>query len=101
MQSLFALLLATAMLSQDAPIFRETATLVTVPCAVVDANGLTIHGLNIDDFRLYVDGARTKIDNLWPETDLPLLLGVINDVSDSQRDHISEKDRAIKQLLEQ
>ncbi len=80
--------------------FRETTTLVTVPSAVTDESGLAIKGLNIDDFRLYVDGARRKIDNLWSEGDLPLLLGVINDISDSQRNHISEKDRAVTQLLE-
>ena len=98
--SLFALLLTPAILSQDAPLFRETTTLVTVPCAVTDEDGLTINGLGVDDFRLYVDGVRRKIDNLWSESDLPLVLGVINDVSDSQQNHVSEKDRAVAQLLE-
>jgi VWFA-related protein len=98
--SLFALLLTPALLSQDAALFHETTTLVTVPCAVTDEDGLAIHGLGVDDFRLYVDGVRRKIDNLWSEADLPLLLGVINDVSDSQRNYISEKDRAVAQLLE-
>jgi VWFA-related protein len=88
------------MLSQDAPVFRETTTLVTVPCAVTDEGGLAINDLGVDDFRLYVDGVRRKIDNFWSEVDLPLLLGVINDVSDSQRNRISEKDRAVTQLLE-
>jgi hypothetical protein len=87
------------MLSQDAPVFRETTTLVTVPCTVTDERGLAVSDLGVDDFRLYVDGVRRKIDNFWPEVDLPLLLGVINDVSDSQRSHISEKDRAVTQLL--
>jgi len=80
--------------------FRETTTLVTVPCAVTDESGLAINDLNVDDFRLYVDGVRRKIDNVWSEVDLPLLLGVINDVSDSQRNHISDKNRAVTQLLE-
>ncbi len=98
--SIFALLLTPAMLSQDAPVFRETTTLVTVPCTVTDESGVAISDLNVDDFRLYVDGVRTKIDNLWSEADLPLLLGVINDVSDSQRNRIPEKNRAVTQLLE-
>jgi VWFA-related protein len=97
---IIALLLTPAMLSQDAPVFRETTTLVTVPSVVTDEHGLTINNLKIDDFRLYVDGVRTNIDNLWPEADLPLLLGVINDVSESQRDQISEKDRTVTQFLE-
>jgi len=98
--SIFALLLMPAMLAQDAPVFRETTTLVTVPCAVTDEGDLAISDPGVDDFRLYVDGVRRKIDNLWSEMDLPLLLGVINDVSDSQRNRISEKDRAVTQLLE-
>jgi VWFA-related protein len=97
---LFCLLLTPAMVSQDAPVFRETTTLVTVPCAVTDEGGLAINDLGVDDFRLYVDGVRRKIDDLWTEVDRPLLLGVINDVSDSQRNRISEKDRAVAQLLE-
>jgi hypothetical protein len=64
--------LTPAMLSRDAPLFHETTTLVTAPCAVTDEGGWAIQGLNLDDFRLYVDGARRKIDNLWPEADLPL-----------------------------
>jgi VWFA-related protein len=83
------------------PVFRQTTTLVTVPCAVTDEGGLAINDLTVDEFRLYVDGVRRKIDNLWSDADLPLLLGVINDVGDSQRTHISEKDRAVTQLLEQ
>jgi VWFA-related protein len=89
------------MLSQDAPVFRQTATLVTVPCVVTDERGRTIRDLKIDDFVLYVNGMRRQIDNLWSEADLPLLIGVINDVSESQKNQIPEKDHAITQLLEQ
>jgi VWFA-related protein len=98
--SIFAVLLTPAMLSQDAPVFRETTTLVTVPCTVTDESGVAISDLNVDDFRLYVDGVRRKIDNLWSEVDIPLLLGVINDVSDGQRNRIPEKDRVVTHLLE-
>ena len=98
---IFALLLAPAMLSQDVPVFRETATLVTVPCVVTDGHGLTISDLKPDEFRLYVDGAQRKIDNLWPEGDLPLLLGIIEDVSQSQQYRISENDHAAGRLLTQ
>jgi VWFA-related protein len=99
--SIFALVLTPAMLSQEVPVFHETTTLATVPCVVTDEHRVAISGLKIDDFRLYVNGALQRIDNLWPEADLPLLLGVINDVSESQRNRISEKDRAVTQLLEQ
>jgi hypothetical protein len=41
-------------------VFRETTTLVTVPCVVTDERGVTINDLKIDDFRLYVNGVRRK-----------------------------------------
>ncbi len=80
--------------------FHETSTLVTVPCLVTDGRGRLVGGLPLDDFRLYVDGARRQIDHLWQEAELPLLLGVINDVSESQRNRASENERAATQLLE-
>ena len=96
-----ALLLTSAMLSQDVPVFHETATLVTVPCVVTDRNGHTINDLNVNDFRLYVDGTQREIDSLWLEGDLPLLLGIIEDVSQSQQNRISQNDLAATQLLQQ
>jgi VWFA-related protein len=95
-----AFLFSSAMLSQDVPVFRGSATLVTVPCVVTDERGLTIDNLRADDFQLYVNGVRHKIDNFWPEPDLPLFLGVINDVSESQRNRISGNERAVTQLLQ-
>ncbi len=89
------------MLSQDVPVFRETATLVTVPCVVTDGHGMTINDLNMNDFRLFVDGAQREIDSLWLEGDLPLLLGVIEDVSESQQNRIAQNDSAAGRLLVQ
>ena len=59
------------MLSQAVPLFHETATLVTVPCVVTDRNGMTINDLNIDDFRLYVDGSQGKSTVYGLKADLP------------------------------
>src|SRR4051812_27726034 len=98
--SIAALLLTPAILPQDQPVFRDTTTLVTVPTVVTDARGAIVNDLKLDDFRLYVDGVRREIDNLWSDQDLALRLGVINDVSQSQWNRVSEKDRAIAQLLE-
>jgi len=77
--------LSAGVFSQNIPLFTENASLVTVPCVVSDSRGRPVDDLRADDFRLYVDGAPRKIDNLWRDPDLPLLLGVINDVSDSQK----------------
>jgi Ca-activated chloride channel family protein len=97
---LLAIVLNAGVFSQNVPVFTDTASLVTVPCVISDSQGLSINDLRIGDFRLYVDGALRKIDSLWRDADLPLLLGVINDVSDSQRIRVSEKNRQINQSLE-
>ena len=67
---IFALLLATGIFSQDAPIVHEPGALVTVPCVVTDERGQTIDELNMNDFRLYVDGAQRQIDSLWLQGEL-------------------------------
>ncbi len=97
---ILVLLLSPAMLSQDAPASRETGALVTVPCVVTDERGQTINELNMNDFRLYVDGTPRQIDSLWLQGESPLLLGVIEDVSETQKNRIAQNDVAIAQLLQ-
>jgi VWFA-related protein len=97
---ILALLLTPWVFSQDVPVVHETGALVNVPCVVTDGRGQTINNLNINDFRLYVDGVQRQIDSLWLEGDLPLFLGVIEDVSQSQQNRISQNDLAAAQLLQ-
>jgi VWFA-related protein len=95
-----ALFLLPALFPQDGPIFRADVNLVTIPCAVTDQHGASVSDLQPGDFRLYADGVRQDIRNLWPEPDLPLLLGVIIDVSESQSKSVTEKEAAVDQFLE-
>lgn len=95
-----AFLLIPTLLPQDAPMFRADVNLVTVPCVVTDQHGATVSGLKPDDFRLYADGVRQDVRNLWSETDLPLVLGVIIDVSESQKDNVTRNEAAVDRFLE-
>jgi VWFA-related protein len=95
-----ALLLLPALFSQAVPAFRADVNLVTVPCVVTDRHGVGVSGLQPDDFRLYADGVRQDIRNLWSETDLPLILGVIIDVSESQKDNVTRNEAAVDRFLE-
>jgi VWFA-related protein len=89
------------LLLQDPATFRADVTLVTVPCAVTGTvAGNPVPILKPDDFRLYADGVIQKIQNLWTEDELPLELGIILDVSDSQHAHTTERRTAVTHFLE-
>jgi VWFA-related protein len=90
-----------ALLLQDPATFRTDVTLVTVPCVVTSmVTGSPVPILKPDDFRLYADGVLQKIQNLWTEDELPLELGIILDVSDSQHAHTAERRSAVTHFLE-
>jgi VWFA-related protein len=91
---------AVASYSQTVPAFRSNVELVSVPCTVVDGHGATVNGLTRDEFRVYDNGARRTIENLWLDTDLPLTLGVIIDASESQQELLAEHRETALELLE-
>jgi Ca-activated chloride channel family protein len=91
---------AVASYSQTVPAFRSNDEFVAVPCAVVGAHGAAVNGLTRDEFRVYDNGVRRTIENLWLDTDLPLTLGVIIDASDSQQEQLAEHRQTALELLE-
>ncbi|HVW08959.1 MAG TPA: VWA domain-containing protein [Bryobacteraceae bacterium] len=88
-------------MAQRSPVFTTTSSIVTVPCSVTNASGVPVTDLAAEDFELYVDGVRHRIDHVWTDPDRPLLLGVVNDISLSQAARTGERDREIQELLEQ
>jgi hypothetical protein len=54
-----------------------------------------------DEFRVYDNGVRSNIENLWLEADLPLTLGVIIGASESQHEQLAEHRQAALGLLDQ
>ncbi len=67
------------------------ARLVSIPVVVHDKKGTLIQTLTRDNFVLQVDGKPASIRYFNLDTDLPLTLGLLVDVSQSQRNAIDDE----------
>ena len=67
------------------------ARLVNIPVVVHDKKGALVQNLTQDNFVLQVDGHPQTIRYFNRDTDLPLTLGLLVDVSLSQRDAIDDE----------
>lgn len=92
--------MAAVSVAQSQPAFRSNVDIVVVPLTVVDATGAAVSGLTRDEFQVYDNHVRRPIENLWVDQDQPLILGVILDASDSQREQLAEHRRTAIELLE-
>ena len=70
------------------PTIRVQANVVNVLAAVRDKRGGLISNLSKDDFTLAEDGRTQEIKYFTRETDVPLTIGLLVDVSASQRNLI-------------
>jgi VWFA-related protein len=75
--------------------------LVTVACAVDTRAGAPAGNLKAEDFRILDEGQPREIRNLWHESDLPLTVALVADVSGSQAGLIGSHREAIAQFLKQ
>jgi VWFA-related protein len=75
--------------------------LARVPATVTGRDGNFVKGLQKQDFQLLDNGLSREIQYLWQETDLPLTIGLIADVSGSESSFISEHRRDMSQFLTQ
>ena len=66
------------------PTFHAETNLVTLTFSARDAEGRLVDTLNRDDLSIYEDGAEQKISIFSRESELPLTLGLLVDVSSSQ-----------------
>lgn len=87
---LLPLLLAPGLFAQEPPVFHSESALVTVPVLVTDARGKTVGDLRAEEFRLYDNGVRRTIRHVWFENDLPLVIGIVVDISASQHTFLRE-----------
>ncbi|MFN7924192.1 MAG: VWA domain-containing protein [Bryobacteraceae bacterium] len=95
MRLLAAAVAALACLAQEDAVFRVDVGLVTVPVQVTAPDGSLVRDLKPEDFQLFDAGERQEIRNLWLETELPLTIGIVLDVSDSQGASISAHERTL------
>jgi VWFA-related protein len=98
---ILALILASLLAGQQKPDIQVDVDLVTVACSVTDRNGAPVRNLTLADFNLTDNGQPRMIRNLWQESDLPLTLAFVADVSGSQAGYIQSHRDAIAQFLKQ
>jgi VWFA-related protein len=83
-----------------APITVDVA-LVNILASVHDKHGALIGNLNKDDFTVFEDGKPQTIKYFTRETDLPLTIGLLIDVSASQRNLLDIERHAAHQFFSQ
>jgi VWFA-related protein len=96
----FLLLAAPVLAAQHADI-RVDVDLVTVACSVTDRGGAPVKNLKPEDFTLTDNGVPRKIGQFWQESDLPLTVALVADVSGSQAMFVKSHRNAVAQFLEQ
>ena len=88
-----ALFLAAGLLAQD-DVIKVDVNLVNVLCTVRGKNNALIGNLEKSDFHLFEDAKEQEIKYFTRETDLPLTIGLLVDVSGSQERLIDTEHRA-------
>ena len=92
---------ASTALSQQDSTFSADVKVVSVLAAVRNGKGEIVRGLTKDDFVIDEEGQPQTISYFSRETNLPLTLGLLVDVSGSQRRVLGEERRASYAFLEQ
>jgi VWFA-related protein len=96
-----ALVFGALLTAQQKPDIRVDVDLVTVACSVADHNGAPVKNLKLEDFKVTDNGQPREIRHLWQESDLPLTVALVADVSGSQAGYVKEHKEAIGQFLKQ
>jgi VWFA-related protein len=82
-------------------VIRGGINLVDLLVSVRDKKGAVAANLTKDDFRILEDGTQQEIRNFTRETDLPLTIGMVVDVSGSVADEIPDERVAAQQFFSQ
>jgi len=86
---------------EQAPTIKVDVDVVNVLCTVRNRNGGLVKDLTKDDFQVYEDGKLQPIRYFSRETDLPLTIGLLVDVSRSQERLLETEKRAAAQFFSQ
>jgi len=102
MRILTILILGTLLLAQDQPTtLKVDVDVVSILASVRDKKNALIPGLQKEDFTVLEDGKPQTIKYFTKETDLPLTIGLLVDVSRSQENLIDIERRAASQFFSQ
>ena len=104
MRATWGLLLAGAALAgqaqqSDVPLITVEVNVVNVLCSVRDGKSALVSTLGKDDFNITEEGKQQEIRYFARETDLPLTLGLLVDVSGSQKNLIETEKRTAEQFF--
>ena len=100
MRILTALTVGTVLLAQDQlPSIKVDVDVVSLLASVRDKRGALIPNLEKQDFTILEDGKPQEIKYFTKETDLPLTIGLLVDVSGSQRNLIDVERNAASQFF--
>jgi VWFA-related protein len=99
-----ALLLAAAGLAQpqapqELPKIRVEVNVVNILCSVRDGKGRLVADLSKEDFEVREEGKPQEIRYFSRQTDLPLTIGLLVDVSRSQKNLLETEKRAADQFF--
>src|SRR5437867_10179697 len=86
---------------EDIPSIKVDVDVVNVLCSVRNKAGGLVSSLGKDDFALLEDGKPQTIKYFTRETDLPLTIGLLVDISGSQARLIEDERRAAFQFFSQ
>ncbi len=90
-----------ACLAQEPAAIHVDVNEVTVSVGVMNRDGAPINDLRREDFVLLDKKQPRAIASFWQETDLPLTIGLIADVSGSQLGVIGKHRETLRQFLAQ
>jgi VWFA-related protein len=83
------------------PVIKVDVDLVNILCSVRDKDGRYINTLNKEDFTVLENGKQQELRYFTRESDLPLTIGLLVDVSKSQENLIEVEKRAALQFFRQ
>jgi VWFA-related protein len=101
MRLLIVFTAGTLLFAQDLPTLKVDVDVVSILASVRDKKGSLIPSLNKDDFTVLEDGKPQTIKYFTRESDLPLTIGLLVDVSRSQENLIDIERRAADQFFRQ
>jgi VWFA-related protein len=97
--ALATLLLPIGVPAQDETTLKVDVSLVNILFTVRDKRGGLVGNLTKDDFKIYEDGKEQTVKYFNRETDLPLTIGLLIDVSASQQNLIDVEKNAAYQFF--
>src|SRR5579883_205227 len=85
--------------ADEAPTIKVDVDIVNILASVRDKHGALVSNLEKNDFTVFEDGKQQTIQYFTKETDLPLTIGLLIDVSASQRNLIDIERNAASQFF--